>query len=188
MSEAIEPQRDAFEALAMPHARSLFGVARRISGGAAEAEDLVQETYLRAYRTFNNFQAGTNARAWLFTILYSIDKNRRRSVGRRPATSELDAMSDYETPEKESGWGSHHDLLATLDNAEVGEQIVRAFDRLDDNARWSVLLVDVHGMTYEEAAEVMECPVGTIASKLFRARKRLYDLLAPVARERGYLA
>ena len=187
MGEGVEARREAFEALAMTHARSLYGVAYRICGAASAAEDLVQETYLRAYRTFDNFRAGTNARAWLFTILYSIDKNRRRGLGRRPEHSELDAMSEQERPAKE-GWGSHHELLATLDSAEIGDQIVQAFDRLDDAARWSVLLVDVHGMSYEEAAEVMSCPVGTIASKLFRARKRLYDLLEPVARQRGYLA
>ena len=188
MEGAKEPQRAAFEALTIPHAHGLYGVALRLTGGGEDAQDLVQETFLRAFRTFGNFRPGSDERAWLFTILYSVAKNRQRKRVNAPPTASLEAMNpaDDRLPTTR-GWGSHRDLVRELEGKTVSEEIVLAFGHLSEMARWLVLLVDVEGMSYEEAAEIVSCPVGTVASNLFRARSKLYGLLTPFARARGFL-
>ena len=185
--EKTDPRR-RFEELALPLARHLHSTARRLTGNTEQAEELVQETFLRAYRTFSNFKPGTNARAWLFTILYSIVKNRYRQASRRPAELSLSNMEEHDArmPEAET-WGSHEELLRRLDEHRVSPEIVRAFGELPPAWRTVILLVDVEELEYEEVARILDCPVGTISSRLYRARKRLFDRIAPLAREKRYL-
>ena len=156
---------------------------RRAHSAAVDTEDLVQEAILRAYRGFDGFTPGTNCRAWLLTILYSVFVNRyhrqRREPEPRPA-EELEAVSmstvlelDWEGP-----------LLEAVAAGEpaLTEPVQVALDALPDGYRDAVLLVDVQELTYEEAAEALECPVGTIRSRLSRARRRLAAQLADHAR------
>lgn len=179
-------RRRAFEAEALPHLRRIHAAARRLQRRGTDAEDLVQETYLRAYRTFDNFRRGTNARAWLLTILYSVHANRRRR--RMP-----EAWSDDELERRaaadlsEVDWQAPQLAAATAGEFGAGETVGAALERLPEPFRQAVLLVDLEGLTYEEAAAALDCPVGTVRSRLSRARRRLAAELAAYARELGLL-
>ena len=183
-SERAAPDRRArFEALATPLMGVLYSTALRWTRQPAEASDLVQETYLRAYRTFDRFEAGTNAKAWLLTIAYSIFVNRYRKQQREPHAVSIEDVGDWhaafaassENPEVQYG----RDRMATEVEAALGE--------LPDLFRSAVLLVDVDELSYEEAATALGCPVGTLRSRLHRARKLLLAALSGYARRSGYL-
>lgn len=181
---SVDPDRKRalFEATALPFGKALYNTARRLAGSAEDANDLVQETLLRAYRTFENFAPGTNCKAWLFTILYSIHVNQRKRA-RRAAISvspdELDTMIPV-------GEGSDPFALPALDE-RWGPEIERALGGLAESLRAAVLLVDVQQLSYEEAAAALGWPIGTLRSRLFRARKQLFAALFAYARANGYL-
>ena len=172
-----------FEAVALPLAKSLYNMASRLTHAPEDAGDLVQETYLRAYRTFHNFTPGTNSKAWLFTILYSIFVNKYRKEQREP-----EAVSIEELEERFHRYLAvrERDSHPALNSKEVGLEVDQALNRLPEAFRLAVLLVDVEEISYEEAAAVMNCRVGTIRSRLFRARKLLFVELQPYALENGY--
>jgi RNA polymerase sigma-70 factor (ECF subfamily) len=174
-------RRRAFEEEALPYLSRIWAAARRLlgSGASADAEDLVQETFLRAYRTFDNFQRGTNARAWLLTILYSVHVNRRRR--REPQAWADDALEERAARTAVGGNGPAP--AAT----PPGERADAALRRLPEPFRAAVLAVDIDGLTYEEAAAALDCPVGTVRSRLARARRRLATELADRARELGQI-
>ena len=176
-------RRAAFERVVLPVVPALYRTARRLSPRADDAGDLVQETLLRAYRTFDGFQQGTNAKAWLFTILYSIQSNIWRRDRRTPEEVPLDDLEERfrrtatsHTPDAE------HQLLARL---EASVEVDSALRRLPEDYRAVVLLVDVEDLTYEEAAAVLNCPVGTIRSRLARGRKVLFVELHDYAKRIG---
>jgi RNA polymerase sigma-70 factor (ECF subfamily) len=187
--ESGAERRRAFEAEALPHLPRIYAAARRLrwaAGGAADAEDLVQETYLRAYRTFDNFERGTNARAWLLTILYSIDANRRRRSRREPEAwpdDDLEARAARACAGID--WQAASLAAATAGAWGAGETVTAALKRLPEPFRTAVLAVDLEGLTYEEAAAALDCPIGTVRSRLARARRRLAAELAGFARRRG---
>ena len=171
----------------MPLADSLYRLALRLISDPDAAQDVVQETYLRAYRTFDNFKTGTNAKAWLFTILYSIVRNRRRQSSRRPAEASLSQVEQTRADLPPTrGWGSHTEMLRGLEQQQVSREIVRVVRQMPEDWRRVFLLVVVEEMSYEEVASVLECAVGTIGSRLFRARRHLLHALAPVARDAGF--
>lgn len=172
-----DERREEFETTALPFARPLYATALRMTGRAEDALDVVQETYLRAYRTFGNFTRGTNPKAWLFTILRSVSANRWRQRRRSPATVPLE------------DWESRFGTLAAGGPPAQdmpGEEVSRALARLPEEFRDTVLLVDVEGLTYEEAAAALGCPLGTVRSRLSRARRALYAELHDYARKTGY--
>jgi len=174
-----DERRRQFESLALPLMRPLYNTGLRLTADADEAADIVQETFLRAYRTFDNFRPGTNARAWLFTILYSVFANRYREAKRRPRLEAVEQLEAPASPEFDialvSAWGSRW-------NPEVE----RALRQLPEDFRTPLLLVDVEGLSYEEAAAVLGCAVGTVGSRLFRGRKLLYVMLQEYAHQAGY--
>ena len=155
-------RRDEFDRAALVHVPELLRVATRLCGNAAAGEDLVQETYLQAWRSFHRFEAGTNCRAWLYKILLFTYSAQRRKRARQPFLVEIDAASDaallVEPPTP--------DML-------TAEAVRAAFERLPDPFRTLVLLVDVEGLTYREAAEAMNVPIGTVMSRLSRGRRLL---------------
>lgn len=180
-----DDRRAAFERAALPVAPALYRTARRLSHGADAASDLVQETLLRAYRTFETFQPGTNAKAWLFTILYSIQSNIWRRERRSPDEVSLDDVNErfrrlVETDDRDA----ERQLLARLDQSA---EVDAALRRLPDAYRAVVLLIDVEELTYEEAARALACPVGTIRSRLARGRKLLFIELRDYAKRIGAL-
>jgi RNA polymerase sigma-70 factor (ECF subfamily) len=163
--------RPLFEREALPWMRSLHAFAVRLCRDPVEASDLVQESYLRALRTFGNFTPGTNARAWLFRILFSVFLNERR---RRCRVVALDDVESHFDRVALAAWRSGGGEGRAPETAAALEE---ALASLPDEHRAVVLLVDVEGWSYAETAEALGCPVGTVRSRLSRARRTLSALL-----------
>jgi RNA polymerase sigma-70 factor, ECF subfamily len=154
-------REERFEAEALPHLRALYGTAYRMTRNAHDAEDLVQETCLRALRAFDRYQPGTNIRAWLFTILHRARTDGFRRQGRSPQTVEL------------TGEGPSVPPTAQEALASGGEEIVRAMEALPEVFRTAVVLRDLEDFTYDEIARILEVPVGTVMSRIHRGRSLL---------------
>lgn len=178
----MSEQRDRFVATAVPFMRTVYGSALRMSGRPDVAEDVTQETYLRAFRTFDRFQAGTNCKAWLLTIMHSVLINRYHHARRHPETP-LDAVD----PESQALATSDVRLMSLIERMPTPE-VESALMALPDDFRSAVVLVDMEELTYEEAARVLACPIGTVRSRLYRARRLLFDALRDHARRAGYAA
>lgn len=172
-----------------PFMASLYSTAVRLTGNRTDAEDLVQETYLRAYRSYGGFQEGTNLRAWLFRILTNAHINRYRARKRRPDETELDDIEDlylYRRVQGSTRYGqsAEDQLMELFSEAEV----VDAVESLPDAYRMAVLLADVEGFSYKEIAEILDIPVGTVMSRLHRGRKALQKELYGFAEARGLVS
>jgi RNA polymerase sigma-70 factor (ECF subfamily) len=154
-------RQETFEAEALPHLKALYGTAYRMTRNAHDAEDLVQETYLRAFRAFDRYQPGTNIRAWLFTILHRARTDSFRRKGRSPQTVELIGDGPGVPP-------AAQDALA-----QGGEDIVRAMEGLPEVFRNAVVLRDLEDFSYDEIARILEVPVGTVMSRIHRGRTLL---------------
>ena len=180
--------RAAFASDAMQYAPQLFSAAMRMTRNSADAEDLVQETYLRAYRSFATFEEGTNLRAWLFRILTNTFINTYRAKQRRPQESELGDLEDlymYKriasiNPASRSAEDQLFDLF-------TDDEVKAALEALPDNFRLPVLLADVQDFSYKEIAEILDIPIGTVMSRLHRGRKAMQKRLVDFARERGMI-
>jgi len=180
--------RAAFAADAMQYAPQLYSGAMRMTRNAADAEDLVQETYLRAYRSFATFQEGTNLRAWLFRILTNTFINTYRAKQRRPQETELGDLEDLYmyrrigsiNPSSRSAEDQLFDLF-------TDDEVKAALEDLPDNFRLPVLLADVQDFSYKEIAEILDIPIGTVMSRLHRGRKAMQKRLVDFARERGMI-
>lgn len=181
-----EERRAQFEAVALPLMKALHHVAFHLTRDPEEAADVVQETYYRAYRTFENFQPGTNARAWLFTILYSVFINRQKKARREARDVSIHEIEErFSRPFDEA---VSYDPGERADVAKLASPDVEAALReLPEAFRSAVLLVDVEELSYEEAAAALQCPVGTLASRLSRGRRLLFAALQDYARRAGYL-
>ncbi|MEM7273388.1 MAG: sigma-70 family RNA polymerase sigma factor [Actinomycetota bacterium] len=172
-----------------PFMRSLYSTALRLTGNRSDAEDLVQETYLRAYRSYGGFKAGTNLRAWLFRILTNAHINRYRARKRRPEETELDDVEDFYLyrrlrDETRFGQSAEDQLMELFSEGEV----VAAVEALPEAYRMAVLLADVEGFSYKEIAEILDIPVGTVMSRLHRGRKSLQKELYEFAEARGLVS
>jgi RNA polymerase sigma-70 factor (ECF subfamily) len=180
-------KRELFEATAIPFMRALHNTALRLTHDPQDAADLVQETFLRAYRTFANFTPGSNCKAWLFTILYSIFVNQYRQAKRRPRMESVEELEErfhrfVQAP------GDPASEITTVEGWgwRWSPEVERALRQLPDDFRVPLLLVDVEGLSYEEAASVLDCPVGTVGSRLYRGRLALFAMLQEYAHEAGY--
>lgn len=162
----------------------VYRAALRWTRQPAEAGDLLQETYLRAYRTFDSFAAGTNAKAWLLTIAYSIFVNRYRKHRREPQSRSIEDLGEWH---EAFAAPSSERPDAQLVQQRMAAEIEQALETLPALFRSAVLLVDVDELSYEEAATALGCPVGTLRSRLHRARKLLLAALTGYARRSGYL-
>jgi RNA polymerase sigma-70 factor (ECF subfamily) len=173
-SGPADPEYDsAFADEALSYIDGLYGTALRLTRKAQDAEDLVQDTYLKAFRASRQFQRGTNLKAWLFTILHNTFRNMRRHDGRNPVdvNSETveqaaDATSEHRTPEQ------------LLTRATLDADLQAALDALPEAFRQAVWLRDVEEFSYAEIAAIMEIPIGTVMSRISRGRKMLHDRLA----------
>ena len=180
-----------FAELAMPHMGSLYSAALRMTRHHAEAEDLVQETYLRAYRGFGGFQDGTNLKAWLYRILTNTFINIYRAKKRRPEESELEDVEDLYLYRRlgglegaAAGRSAEDELMDHFTESEV----VDAVESLPEQFRMAVLLADVEGFSYKEIAEILGVPIGTVMSRLHRGRKSLQKRLFQFGSARGFVA
>jgi RNA polymerase sigma-70 factor (ECF subfamily) len=188
-SSANENETDAarFEAAALPFIGALYNKALYLTRRPEDARDLVQETYLRAYRTFSSFKEGTNCKAWLFTILYSTFINKYRKDQREPDTVSIDELEEtLHRTLADRDWDTNFAALTRSELDWQEPEVNHALAKLPEDFRSAVLLVDVEGFTYEEAAAVLDCPVGTLRSRLFRARRMLFLELNDYARRMGF--
>src|SRR5713226_4343675 len=166
----------------------LYNVALHLTRDTDEAADVLQETYLRAYRTFDNFRPGTNSRAWLFTILYSVFINRRKKAEREVGPLPVEELEERYGLFVEAPAGADDGLWdAEAWGQRWPREVEAALRALPEAFRSAVLLVDVQDLAYEEAAAVLKCPVGTLRSRLFRGRRLLFVALRDYARGEGYL-
>lgn len=174
-------KQEQFEKEALPHLDAVYRFALRLTGSPADAEDLVQETFLRAYRSWDHYTPGTAAKSWLFTICRNAFLRQRQQDTRRaqviqeaaPRETALFMPAYQDDPE-----GSFFDSL-------VDETILQHIDQLPSEFREVVLLSDLEGLSYNEIAKVLEIPLGTVKSRLFRGRKLLQKVLYDYARESG---
>ena len=163
----------SFEATAVPHMHAIYDAALRLAGDPAGAQDLTQETFLRAWRSFDTFEPGSNCKAWLLRIQYNLFCTQYRKAQRLPLLR-MDGTGEQPTMEVASFEpGPEEQTVRELDRAAVR----RAIARLPQDFRMAVILVDIHGLSCAEAAEVMGIPRGTVLSRLHRARKRLESML-----------
>src|SRR3954452_8817119 len=163
---------DTFAAEALGYVDSLYGTALRLTRRPADAEDLVQDTYLKAFRSASQFQRGTNLKAWLFTILHNTFRNMLRHDGRNP----VDVDSDYVEQAAASG-ATDHSPEELLPRATLDADLQAALDALPDAFRQAVWLRDVEELSYAEIAEVLAVPIGTVMSRISRGRRALYERL-----------
>jgi RNA polymerase sigma-70 factor, ECF subfamily len=177
-----------FEHDAMPLAGQLYGAAMRMTRNPADAEDLVQETFLKAYRAYDTFEAGTNLKAWLYRILTNTYINRYRKAQRRPTETDLDDVEDMYLYRR-MGAEESADLSRSAEDALldglVESDIKEAVEALPEHFRLPVLLADLEGFSYKEIAEILDIPIGTVMSRLHRGRKQLQRTLWQFASDRG---
>jgi RNA polymerase sigma-70 factor (ECF subfamily) len=182
-------ERERFEALVGEHLDGLYGTALRLTRNRAAAEDLIQDTFLKAWRSFRTFQAGTNARAWLYKILMNayIDSYRRSS--RQPETVDHEDVGDFylyakaqESDEYRRAGDPEEILLSKIMDADVKE----ALEQVPEPFRAAVILADLQDFSYKEIAEILGVPIGTVMSRLYRGRRHLQRLLWDYARRAGY--
>jgi len=165
---------DLFEAAAMPHLNDLFRMALHVLGERGQAEDAVQEVYLQAWKSFANFEPGTNCRAWLFGILFNCIRHLRRKLFRFPLLKPNEEFL-------ETNLVGAPEIPAQLSDSDI----LAALDRIPADYRTAVLLVDVEEFTYKEVAEIISIPIGTVMSRVSRGRKMLRERLAEVAQSYG---
>jgi len=182
--------QSTFAEQAMPFAPQLYSAALRMTRNPSDAEDLVQEAFLRGFRSFSTFTEGTNLRAWLFRILTNAYINRYRAKQRRPTETDLDDVEDLYLYRRLG------DIDAVLASRSAEDQLLEMFtddevkgalEDLPDNFRLPVLLADVEGFSYKEIADILEIPIGTVMSRLHRGRKQMQKALYEYAMQRGLL-
>src|SRR5881398_2298284 len=186
---AAKEKRGEFERQALAHADALYGAAYRLTRNPRDAEDLVQDSLLRAYRFWNSFEQDSNCKAWLLRIVTNtfINEYQRKKRSREvldAASAEQDATDGVLVQASANDKQSPAQVLL---NNSVSDDVQRALDSLPDDFRTAVILCDMQGLSYKEIAEIMECPVGTVMSRLFRGRKLLAAALRDFAVAEGYV-
>ncbi|MEY2720241.1 MAG: subfamily polymerase sigma-70 factor [Bacteroidota bacterium] len=181
----MDDLRKEFELEALPHMSALYSFAVRLTRDRDDAADLVQETYLKAFRFFDKFERGTNCKAWLFRILKNSYINKFRKTSKAPDTVEYDAIEEFYETIRDSSVETSVLEEQVIDNA-LDDEVAKAIEALPEEFRTVIILCDIESFTYEEIAEFIDCPIGTVRSRLHRARKLLAGSLAEYARKRGF--
>lgn len=176
-----------FEREAVPHMDALYNFALKMTGDSDEADDLVQETYLKAFRFFDKFEKGTNCKAWLFRIMKNTYINKYRKETKEPDKVDYEEVENYYENVKPSSTDSAHLEKDIYDNL-LDDELSEAINSLPEDFKTVVILCDIEGFTYEEIADFIDVPVGTVRSRLHRARKMLFTKLQNYAAERGYIS
>ena len=178
-----DEKRRSFEEEALPHLDAVYRVALRLSGNESQADDLTQETMMKAYRSWSQYREGTNARAWLLTILRNTFINEYRRNRRQGPTvdiTEVESFTVFHDVQEVDPEGGFFDNI-------VDDEVLRAIDALPEEFRETLVLSDIEGLAYAEIASITEVPVGTVKSRLFRARQALQKQLYEYAVEMGHI-
>ena len=184
-AEYLKKRHLEFEREALPHMDALYNFALRMTSDPDDADDLLQETYLKAYRFFDKFEKGTNCKAWLFRIMKNSFINIYRKVAKEPDKVDYDDVEEfYHSIRAESA--DANDLEEKLFSNLLDDDVSEALESLPEEFRTVVILCDIEGFTYEEIAEFVECPIGTVRSRLHRGRKMLRAKLLDYAKSRGF--
>jgi RNA polymerase sigma-70 factor (ECF subfamily) len=185
---SLEERRKEFEALAFPHMNALYSTALRLTRNQLDAEDLVQDVYLRAYRFFDKFEEGTNFKAWIFRILTNTFINRYRKKVRQPQQLEFEKVEYFYSEaeqERDDKYKTHYD--ENLYTGLFGDEINGALKKLSYDFRAVIILCDIEGFSYKEIASIIGTPIGTVMSRLSRARRQLQNYLREYAEREGFV-
>jgi len=184
VSKALLKRQKEFEAEVFPHKDILFNFALRTTGGRDDALDLLQETYMKAFRFWDKYEKGTNIRAWLFRIMKNTYINRYRKETREPGMVDYDDVENFYDSIRDEGTDSN-DLQKSMYRNMLSDEVTEALQSLPEDFKTVVILCDIEELTYEEIAEFLNCPIGTVRSRLHRGRKILEEKLHDYAVERG---
>ncbi len=183
--DEIEKLKEEFKKEALPHIGLLYNYAYKMTGNSDDADDLLQETYLRAYRFFHKFEKGTNCKAWLFRIMKNLFINNYRKNQKTPGQVDYDEIENFFETIKSERLDTG-DLQEKVFNNLLDDEVTRALNSLQDDFKTVIILCDLEGLSYEEIADFVQCPIGTVRSRLHRARKLLAQKLYRYAKEKGY--
>lgn len=187
MTEQEKSLYQRFEAEAIPHMDALYNFALKMTGDTDNADDLVQETYLKAFRFFDKFESGTNCKAWLFRIMRNTFINAYRKNSKEPDKLDYEEVEAYYENVKASSTDSSHLEKEMFDNL-LDDDVSEAIASLPEDFRTVIILCDIEGFSYEEIADFVDVPVGTVRSRLHRGRKMLFTKLYDYAENKGYLS
>ncbi len=176
-----------FEREAVPHMDALYNFALKMTGDSDDANDLVQETYMKAFRFFDKFERGTNCKAWLFRIMKNTYINSYRKQSKEPDKIDYEEVENFYENIKASSTESAHLEKELYDNL-LDDELSDAISSLPEDFRTVIILCDIEGFTYDEIADFIDCPVGTVRSRLHRARKMLFTKLYNYASDKGYIS
>lgn len=185
MKKAPPADHLRFEQEFLPHAEALNTFAFHLTYNEDDAADLVQETYMKAFRFIDKFEEGTNAKAWLFKILKNAYINDYRKKNKRPIQVDYEEVSGYHDGD-DAPLASYFDLREELFDHMMGDEVTAAMNSLPEDFRTVILLCDIEDFSYEEISKIIDVPIGTVRSRLFRARNMLKEKLNTYAKTMGY--
>lgn len=181
----LQERWDEFIREAIPHVRLLYNFAYKMLGNRDDAEDLVQDTYMRAYRFFDSFEKGTNCKAWMFRIMKNLFINKYKKDQREAAVVDYGDVENFVDSIQSLKLDSN-DLQQRIFSKLLDDEVTDALNSIQEDFKVAVILCDLEGLSYEEIAEFLHCPIGTVRSRLHRGRRLLQKKLLRYARERGY--
>jgi RNA polymerase sigma factor (sigma-70 family) len=179
-------QTELFEKELMPQADALYNFAYHLTYNEEDANDLVQEAYFKALRFMNKYEVGTNPKAWLFTILKNAFINEYRKKSKQPNKVDFEEVVNYHQEEESTNYSNYTDLRTDLIENMMGDEVTIALEDLPEDFRTVILLCDIEGFSYEEIAEILQIPIGTVRSRLHRARNTLKEKLKSYAESMGF--
>jgi RNA polymerase sigma-70 factor (ECF subfamily) len=181
----LKERKKSFDEEAIPHMKLLYNYALRMTGDQLDADDLLQDTYMRAFRFFHKFERGTNCKAWLFRIMKNCYINKYRKHKKEPIKVDYeDVQNFYDSIRAEVV--DPNDLEHKVFSNLLDDDLMNALNSLQDDYKTVVILCDLEGLSYEEISEFLDCPIGTVRSRLHRGRKILQKKLVDYAKSRGY--
>jgi RNA polymerase sigma-70 factor (ECF subfamily) len=188
MSYTEKEKNQIFQEEMLPHLDSMYNFAFRLTLDEDDAKDLVQDTYLKAFRFINSFEKGTNAKAWLFRILKNSFINDFRKKSREPSKVDYQEVETfYNSEEFDTEIEATSDLRSEAVQDLIGDEVATAINSLEVDFRIAIILCDIEGFTYEEMSKILDIPIGTVRSRLHRARGLLKEKLSEYAKKMGYL-
>ena len=182
----VERNEYIFEQEFLPQIDALYNFAFHLTYNEDDAEDLVQETYLKAFRFIDRYEEGTNAKAWLFKILKNAFINQYRKKSKAPTKVDFEDIVSYQNEENHTNYSGYMDLREEMFQKMMGDEVTNAINDLAVDFRVVILLCDIEGFTYEEISKIVDIPIGTVRSRLYRARNMLKKRLKTYAESLGY--